>query len=205
MNYTKNYSFGTDISRVFKNKIIDFIRKKRVIDLGCGKGIYLSYFGKNSMGLDISPKNVALGKKRGLNIKQADLNNLPRIYQKFDVVFSSHVIEHLENPISFLKYSNKLLHKNGLLILSIPNEHSLICKIYPYFNGKGNHLYSFSIRNMTELLEFSGYKVNFIYRDYYTALTKKLKINPFLFIIDFLPDSIKNYLSWSFWFVAEKI
>jgi len=41
--------------------------------------------------------------------------------EKFDVIYSSHFIEHLPDPIEFLKISRKLLKENGCCIIACPN------------------------------------------------------------------------------------
>lgn len=204
MDYIKRYKFGTDISPVFKNKILPLIKDKKVIDLGCGQGEHLRYFGPDSIGFDISPKNIEAARKNGLKIKQANMNRPPVLSEKYDVVFSSHLIEHLENPVAFLRYARQLINNQGLFILSLPNEHSVIHLKYPYFTYDGNHLYSISLRNLRELLEYVGYKEVTVYYDYYTALSRRLGINRFLGAIDFFPGQIREYLAWSFWLIAKK-
>lgn len=204
MDYIRRYKFGTDISPVFLNKILPLTQGKKVIDLGCGQGEHLRYFGKRSIGFDISPKNIKIAKKNGLNVKPSNMNRPPPLTKKFGVVFSSHLIEHLENPVAFLRYSRKLIRDRGLLVISMPNEHSVIHLKYPYFTYDGNHLYSLSLRNLRELLEYLGYEEVTVYYDYYTALSRKIGINRLLGVIDYFPRPIREYLAWSFWIVARK-
>lgn len=204
MDYIKRYKFGTDISPIFLNKILPLTNGKKIIDLGCGQGEHLKYFGPESIGFDISPKNIKVAIKNGLKVKLSNMNQPPLLEEKYDVVFSSHLIEHLENPVTFLRYSRKQIKKNGFLVISLPNEHSVIHLKYPYFTYDGNHLYSISLRNLRELLEYVGYEEVIIYYDYYTALSKKLGINRFLGIIDCFPKPVREYLAWSFWLIAKK-
>lgn len=50
------------------------------------------------------------------------LGNLDIIDEQFDIIFSSHVIEHQPNFIKHLNSVNRLLKDNGLYILFIPNK-----------------------------------------------------------------------------------
>jgi SAM-dependent methyltransferase len=42
--------------------------------------------------------------------------------KRFDYIVASHVIEHVPNPIKFLKQINMLLHPGGVLLLVIPDK-----------------------------------------------------------------------------------
>lgn len=204
MDYVKNYKFGSDISFVFKNKIVPLLKNKKVLDIGCAQGEYLSFCGKDSLGLDISPKNLKEAKKRGFRVKKFDLNRPKSLGEKFDVVLISHVLEHVDSPINVLRFINKSLNKKGLIVVSVPNESSLIHLKYPYFTRNGNHLYSFSISNMTELLLASGFTLKNTFFDYYTALTKKLGIDYGLQLFDVLPIKVRIPFAWAYWFIAVK-
>ncbi len=204
MNYRDKYQFGTDVSKVFVDKIQKLLARKKVLDLGCGKGSYMDRFGKGSVGLDLSPKNLAIAKKNGHKVIECDLNNPPNLNKQFDAVFSSHLLEHLDAPINMFRYANRHLKKGGIFVLSIPNESSPIHWKYPYFTRNGNHLYSFSVDNIIELFETTGFKCLEIHYDYYTDLTSRLHINFLLKLIDFLPEAIRRKIAWSYWFVAKK-
>ena len=204
MDYIKQYKFKTDVSPIFLKEIIPLTRGKKVVDLGCGQWEHLKYFGSESIGFDISPKNIEMARKYGMKVKRSNMNRPPRLPEKYEVVFSSHLIEHLENPVDFLRYTKKLIRNNGLLVLSFPNEYSVIHLKHPYFTYNGNHLYSLSLRNIEELLEYVGYKEVTVYYDYYTALSRNLGIDPLLGIINYFPEPVRQYLAWSFWIVAKK-
>lgn len=48
-------------------------------------------------------------------------DNIPVAPQSLDFIFSSHVIEHLANPLGHLKYWNSLLRKGGTVTAVIPD------------------------------------------------------------------------------------
>ena len=70
-------------------RITGLPRGARVADLGCGSGVFtelLRRAGYASVGLDISPKLVALGRSKypGLDLMEGDAENLPFGTESFD-------------------------------------------------------------------------------------------------------------------------
>lgn len=76
----------------------------RVLDAGCGEGVLsclAAQRGVNVVGVDISPPNIAAARRLAaewgveVEFQEADAENLPFPDNSFDVVLSSHVLEHL--------------------------------------------------------------------------------------------------------------
>ena len=94
-----------------------------LLDVGCGIGEYVSTFKKyklDFMGVDISKEMVNNANKAGHNAILLD--DLKEQVKQFDIVFISHVIEHLdtETLIEFLNFYIGKLKKGGQLILLSP-------------------------------------------------------------------------------------
>jgi 2-polyprenyl-3-methyl-5-hydroxy-6-metoxy-1,4-benzoquinol methylase len=97
----------------------------RILDLGCGSGwltSILSRFGP-TVGLDLSPGAIesARVKYPGVFFGTADLSAGFRVTEKFDVIVSHEVIEHLEDQAGHLRDIALALRPNGWLILTTPN------------------------------------------------------------------------------------
>ena len=102
------------------------IKGKKVLDLGCGTGIYtkiMKRYGAEVSGLDISQKMLDIAKRevKGVEFRQGSAYNLPYRRGTFDVVLSALVIEHLTNTGKVLKEVNKVLKKDGVFIFSLHN------------------------------------------------------------------------------------
>ncbi len=124
------------------NPIVRFIEKKRVktilkliavhykdgglLEVGCGAGNILEKAPpENLFGVDISA--FILGKARQkLNKKarlfQADAQNLPFKDHVFKQVICSEVLEHLLDPSASLQEIARILEKQGIVVVSVPNE-----------------------------------------------------------------------------------
>jgi SAM-dependent methyltransferase len=145
-----------EMVRFFK---IDF-SSKRVLSIGCGYGEDLYFLKKkfNCFVEGIEPSKIASG--YGENVFDIKINNIlleeyfPK--NKFDVIICSHVLEHVDDPIIFLKKIKKLLFPTGLFYVETPNileptgKFSLNKFLY------SEHLQNFSIYNLNLLLNKLG-------------------------------------------------
>ena len=104
--------------------------ESQVLDLGCWTGRLGEKLKKEKncvvVGVDINQKALAIAKKRLDKAFFCDLDKpdrLPKTVkgQKFDFVCATDVLEHLKNPSLVLRVVGKILHKNGRLIISLPN------------------------------------------------------------------------------------
>ncbi len=96
-----------------------------ILDLGCGDGTRLNWVitkNQKHLGIDISPTAIKIAQKQfpKLNFKCADIANL-QLNQKFELIYSAFVLEHLQSPQKFLDQAISLLSDNGYLLLIAPN------------------------------------------------------------------------------------
>ncbi len=198
--------FETLVSSCFKRIWGEFGSEgKVVVDLGCGKGAYLAFFGDNAVGVDISKPNLEACRAKGLSVVEGDLNGtLPFKNESVDIVLASHVIEHLRSPLLFLEETNRVLKPHGFLILAVPNEQGLVCWKYPYFFSDDKHLYGLTVANTKALLGAVGFTVQKILPDFHTALTIKLRLTKPLSLLEKLPCWLTRGLFYAYWVVAYK-
>ncbi|OGH05949.1 MAG: hypothetical protein A2W22_03405 [Candidatus Levybacteria bacterium RBG_16_35_11] len=113
------------IRRNLKNK------KSLFLDVGCGIGVVLKALKKegfvNGYGVDISRLFIKQGKAKGLsNLFYYKGESLPFRNNFFDLVGSFNVLEHTDNPESFLKEQITKLKKGGIIIVASPNFLSVL-------------------------------------------------------------------------------
>jgi len=184
--YSESYYGETERETFLKNRIVGkiinriscFLLKRRVqrvslgrcqgriLDLGCGSGRLLVLFlekGWEVYGVDISKAAcISTKKKVGKNVFCGELEdqNFPSDF--FDMVILWHVIEHIPDPRKVLKEIRRILKKDGILVLALPNIESLQFKIFRKYwfpLDVPRHLYHFSPRTIKRLLELSGFDV----------------------------------------------
>jgi len=74
------------------------------LDVGCGPGFVMDVLKPvfDVRGIDIDPAAVAEGKRRGLDVQEADAHALPFEDNSFDLVYCSFVLLWVEDPVKVL-------------------------------------------------------------------------------------------------------
>jgi SAM-dependent methyltransferase len=179
-----------------------WLRNFAVLDLGCAMGVYLRQFAPGSVGIDVSKPNLEHCRRLGLQVKTADLNrDLPVLTESFPGIFCSHVLEHVDAPIRLLRECRRILTPEGVLVLGLPIEASLVNRLrgHRYFYHHPGHLYSFSLENIDVLLQKAGFEISRLYFE-----PRILRIRPWLSLMQQLPARLAHSLALAYWVVARK-
>ncbi len=98
-------------------------RPASAADIGCG-GVYLLQqvraCGLQVKGIDPSPVTVEAGRRAGIEIIQT-FYPTPALVEKFDVLFHYDVLEHIEDPVAFLRAHKANLSEGGGLVFAVPD------------------------------------------------------------------------------------
>jgi len=106
---------------------------RRALDVGCGAGLLtepLARMGAAATGLDAAPENIAAarlhagGQGLAIDYRAGSVEGLGPA-EKFDLVCSMEVIEHVTDPAAFVAGLVRALAPGGLLLLSTPNRTTL--------------------------------------------------------------------------------
>ena len=125
---------------IYKSMLIPYVKQdKKILDIGCYMADILKVlpFAGNYYGIDSDEVALEIARQRGANIMKLNLENdqIP-LDEKFDVIISTELLEHLKDPEKLVIQLERLLDKNGVVLISLPNE----CTIYHRFKvmlGKG--------------------------------------------------------------------
>ena len=104
-------------------------KTKKVVDFGAGIGtlslIFRDKFGIEPLCLEIDNVNQEYLEKRGFTVS----DNLSTIDDKFDLIFSSNVLEHIEDDLSVLRDMKNKLAEDGKIYLYLPAKMFLWSKL----------------------------------------------------------------------------
>jgi len=156
-------------SFIAMNRIKEILLQKtagKLLDIGCSTGVFASQASKlgwNVTGVDPSQWAIKQannrcphGKFLCSTIEEAKFQN-----ETFDLITLWDVLEHVISPSQILSKINPWLAHDGLLVMNIPNVDSFSAKIM----GKNwvlflrEHLWYFSPRTITQLLQKTGYEI----------------------------------------------
>tara|TARA_B110000503_G_C7152301_1_gene415757 strand:+ start:2216 stop:2944 length:729 start_codon:yes stop_codon:yes gene_type:complete len=166
-------NYNSHIVNLFLNEMqikVDSI----ILDFGAGIGTLAKIIEKKTsitpICLDIDSVNKTYLKKRGYKF----IDSLEYVKNEYDIVFSSNVLEHIENDQKILKLISKALKDKGKLFLYLPAFQAL-------FSGMDHSVGHYRRYEKKELINKclkAGFKINKIYYDdsigYFASLMLKI-------------------------------
>lgn len=139
---------------------------KKVLEIGCMHGYLLSALkdrGYDVSGIELDGDAVKYCQSKGLDVKQSSMEDfLATSKQKYDVIFMSHVLEHIADPRAGLDLLKNHLTKNGKLIVVVPNSHARSAKLFGKYWGYWQvpvHIHHFNQPSIRRLFDGTGYKI----------------------------------------------
>lgn len=140
-----------DVGYFFKLLLKKYITPEtRLLDVGCGHKAYgAEYYKKAKWRVGVDPDTEALAANELMDEKiLSKIEDLPVFAEKFDLVISQFVLEHIENPDEVIKKISAATKSGGHFIFMTSNLHSpliALSKITPTFIKKYLKKYFFGI------------------------------------------------------------
>ena len=163
--------------KIVKNRISVYekILKKKpvnILEIGCGTGVLSEGFlqnGINYTGIELDKHMFNFAASKSKNIFYGDFLE-SNFEKKFDVLFASQVLEHIDEPNIFLKQCNKYLLKNGILHIDVPNDRSMVSRLRKIFK---NNKYYGAIRPPYHMRAYSSKSLQklFLKNNFYNIKT----------------------------------
>ena len=137
-----------------------------VLDIGSGLGVWpdvLDKAGYNVWCMENNKESIDFIRNE-LKIKCVD--ELPT-YAKFDIITCLHVLEHIEDPKSFLASIKVMMKNGGELFIEVPDavEFRYLEKDNNEFSS--DHVWFFDLSTLNRLAESCGFEIIHAYRSYY--------------------------------------
>ncbi len=180
-------------------KTLGNIRGKKILDFGCGSGIYAKILAKRGAivkGFDISKEMIKIAKKNNpkLDLRIGSGYKIP-FDEKFDIVLSALTVHYLEDWDKMLKEVGRVLKEGGYFVFSTDNPVTAFGRT---IRIKGKRLMSLGLKSYFDegkyqfVAEFDNGKKIIIpcYHKTYESIIKNLIRNNFeiLDYIDAFPD-----------------
>lgn len=150
---------------------------RKLLDVGSGQGFFLYHaqqHGFSVTGIDVSSRAIEFCKQAfRINVQLQNINQDFHLDEKFEIITMWHILEHVSDPLVFLKQIRRLLSPQGRLIIEVPNINSLKFRLaspqhrWVGGNHPRHHKYFFSWKTLRHFLKKAGYdsveKINLNY------------------------------------------
>jgi len=148
-----------------------FVKNKRVLDLGCGCGYGSYYTARNRanivVGIDKSTEAIEFSKRRysanNLAFLLADVSSLPFSSAAFDVILAFELIEHVQDYKAMLTEVKRVLASSGVLVVSTPNKET-------YKTKNEFHIKEFTLSEFRRTLQNLFKHVKIVFQSYPSGL-----------------------------------
>ncbi len=196
-HYSKAYSFykGDNYKAqgkgyAFAKKYLKHKDKGNFIDIGCASGDVLAGVREASdwqvFGTDINPEVVEnVRKKLQLDVRIGEIEDIQFDANFFDFIRVQDILEHVPQPLAFLKECRRIIRDDGRLYLSVPNGLADVQNLIDYyhkyqqagFSGAG-HIYFFSLHTLHYMFQRCGFQVEKSYSMNFKKGLRSLSVLP---------------------------
>lgn len=129
-----------------------------LLDIGCGNGAFLQAYGAANPGWRMTGLELdARNKVRVESIPRVThlhVGSIESLDQKFDLIVMIHALEHIPNPIVFLRSLAERLNAGGRLLIQVPD-----LSTSPFDLLIADHCSHFSAEALERVARSAGYKV----------------------------------------------
>ena len=157
----RDHHVNTGLSWLAESKI------QNVLDIGCGFGDTLLLYkslGLSALGIDASPKRVQICRSKGLNVSEVSISDITSIRNAgpFDLISSTHVLEHIVDLSRHLTQVLELCHEKTYVYFEVPNasQENLFSRVH-----NPSHAHIFSLKSLVYLLSRFGFNAIRISQD----------------------------------------
>jgi SAM-dependent methyltransferase len=164
---TEQPSFDTATGGVMghSSRIISWLNKYSrlpetgtLLDIGCGEGVFLKYFGRSHPGWRLTGMEVDARNRLFVEsipgVTRMHVGSIESLDQKFDLIVMINVLEHVPNPEVFLRGLLKKLNPNARLLLQVPD-----LSTSPFDLLVADHCSHFSAAALDRVVRSAGFKV----------------------------------------------
>jgi 2-polyprenyl-3-methyl-5-hydroxy-6-metoxy-1,4-benzoquinol methylase len=142
------------------------VRGKTIADIGCGAGSFLDTCrGQTSRQIAVEPCQPfhASLRERGCQVFSSTRDAALACPASADLIVSIQVVEHVSDPVGFLRDIQPLLKDEGELLITTPNRDDILASLVPEkfreFFYRSAHRWYFDAASLTQCARRAGYRV----------------------------------------------
>jgi 2-polyprenyl-3-methyl-5-hydroxy-6-metoxy-1,4-benzoquinol methylase len=151
------------------------LRGERLLDIGCDTGGFLvaarDRYGVVPVGIDVSRRAVEAARARGVDARQATIEQAPEDFRDFAAITAIDLIEHVADPAAFISEVRRRLRQGGAVYLETPNFRSAVYAAGRWLAAAGaprgplerlfpaEHVHYFTAAAMAAMAERAGLEV----------------------------------------------
>ncbi|MCG6553554.1 MAG: class I SAM-dependent methyltransferase [Candidatus Magnetominusculus sp. LBB02] len=149
-----------------KNRIKKHIKTGRILDIGCGRGLFLNVMkddGWQVAGVEFDEDAASSAASYyGIEVISGEPHTWNFVPASFDVITLNHVLEHIPDPKGLVAACNRLLKAGGLLVIAVPDlggTQAQVGKINWFHLDVPYHLYHFTNKGISSLLRAASFNI----------------------------------------------
>ncbi len=157
---------------------------KRLLEIGCSQGELLKQFANQKLwsatGVDYGGAAIEYARSKGFDAHLSDIESMKFADETFDAVVTLHVMEHVQNLKVFIEEIHRVTKQGGYFFAVMPSmSHykAILAGAKWKYWGPPGHLWYFTNKSLTLLLENNGFEVkhcsSFYHRAHVRVLAKK--------------------------------
>lgn len=131
------------------------------LDVGCSTGAFVDVAQRAGMditGLERAAAAVEQARARGLRVRQSSIEAFSPPH-RYAVVTAFDLVEHLRDPLAFVRRVEGWLAPGGVFALTVPNIHSLTARLmgrHWFYYAPPDHVHYFCPATLRRLLASAG-------------------------------------------------
>lgn len=155
----------------FARQLSKWKKSGTFLDVGCATGFFIYGIKNHSSwevyGTDFGESAIRFAKEKlGLNAFHGDLSDIAFPDEHFDYVHVNNVLEHVPNPVPLLKECHRIVKRDGIFYLSVPNGFVDSKDLIDFYNeekiparSKQGHIFFFQEKTLRILFETIGFDI----------------------------------------------
>jgi len=156
-------------------------RRKRVLDVGASAGHFLYKirpYVKECVAIEFNLENAEFIRKK-LHLRAytelIEKTDIPE--EHFDVIFLLQTLEHMDDPLTFLKTAKRYLKPGGILYVEVPNLNEATLSVYHNaayedFYYREPHLFYYTPITLRRLVAKAGYTGHIVPFQWYNIVNQ---------------------------------